>query len=224
MLFKGDGGKPIPHRGERTLSGLIVFLHGNDAIDDKLAGSHITPPEPEFVPSTAGEKIESVPITSPEGLQNLAISLLVIGSAFVYLFGNPFTVCFRAVKTTPTLRHNVPARGVGAQGVVRPKTPSSIVDDWVYGNPVVVISKSYCPYCKEAVEILEKLDATPLVVQIDERPDCDGIQSYLDKLTGDRNVPSIFIGQQIVGGLDELEALNSDGQLESLLSNATNRS
>jgi glutaredoxin 3 len=39
-----------------------------------------------------------------------------------------------------------------------------------------------------------------------------------DRSSGARTVPQIFIGEKYVGGCDDLYALESDGELDQLLS------
>jgi glutaredoxin 3 len=47
--------------------------------------------------------------------------------------------------------------------------------------------------------------------------DADARQEMEDKANGARTVPQIFIGEQHVGGCDELYALETKGQLDRLL-------
>jgi glutaredoxin len=43
------------------------------------------------------------------------------------------------------------------------------------------------------------------------------IQDYLQKKTGQRTVPNVFVAQQHVGGNSDVQAANSNGSLEKLL-------
>jgi thioredoxin reductase (NADPH) len=93
----------------------------------------------------------------------------------------------------------------------------------VHKYPVVVFSKSWCPYCKKALEALsiEGVTSPPfiLVVNIDEL-DAQSIQSNLARLTGRRTVPNVFIGGYTIGGGDETVQLHGTGVLRTLLVNA----
>nr|GEZ58909.1 glutaredoxin-C4 [Tanacetum cinerariifolium]GEZ61982.1 glutaredoxin-C4 [Tanacetum cinerariifolium] len=39
----------------------------------------------------------------------------------------------------------------------------------VKSHPIVIFSKSYCPYCKRAKGVFAELDQKPYVVELDER-------------------------------------------------------
>lgn len=65
------------------------------------------------------------------------------------------------------------------------------VDDAIASHRVVVFSKTYCPFCKKAKELLaqypikkEQLE----VIELEKRPDCAQIQAYLKELTGASSV------------------------------------
>ncbi|CAG9538304.1 unnamed protein product [Cercopithifilaria johnstoni] len=84
-------------------------------------------------------------------------------------------------------------------------------------SKVVVISKSWCIYCKRARKVLS---AYPLEVDvmewidINKRSDGKEILDYIEQITGSRRVPRIFIGGEFFGGCDEICAAKKDGVLE----------
>ncbi|KAK4191341.1 thioredoxin-like protein [Podospora australis] len=86
-------------------------------------------------------------------------------------------------------------------------------------NAVMVFSKSYCPYCNNTKRILNGLDAKYKAIELNQESDGDEIQSALAKITGQRTVPNIFIGQKHIGGNSDLEALGNK-KLEALLKEA----
>ena len=55
------------------------------------------------------------------------------------------------------------------------------------------------------------------IIEIEKRPDCSEIQSYLREITGASSVPRVFIGGKCIGGGDDTEALDRTGQLRPLL-------
>jgi len=55
------------------------------------------------------------------------------------------------------------------------------------------------------------------VIEIEKRPDCGEIQTYLKQLTGASSVPRVFIGGKCIGGGDDTEAMDKMGQLKPLL-------
>ncbi|PTB69905.1 glutaredoxin [Trichoderma citrinoviride] len=83
-------------------------------------------------------------------------------------------------------------------------------------SPVIIFSKSYCPYSKRAKGILlEKYTITPepFVVELDEHPLGPHLQDYLLKKTGRRTVPNILINGVSIGGADDIVALDNEDKL-----------
>ncbi|CAM6121639.1 unnamed protein product [Calypogeia fissa] len=87
-------------------------------------------------------------------------------------------------------------------------------------NPVVVFSKSYCPYCRKVKELLTNLGAKQKVIELDIESDGNEIQAALGGWTGQRTVPSVFIGGKHIGGCDDTVAKNKSGTLVPLLKEA----
>ncbi|KAJ3276287.1 Glutaredoxin-1 [Terramyces sp. JEL0728] len=92
-----------------------------------------------------------------------------------------------------------------------------LVESSIEKESVVVFSKSYCPYCKKAKQILSNKGANAKVYELDQMDNGDEIQSYLASKTGQRTVPNIFIKKQHVGGCSDLQELESNGKLTQLL-------
>lgn len=86
--------------------------------------------------------------------------------------------------------------------------------------PLVVFSKSYCPYCKKAKEALAALGAKPYVFELDLRQDGPAIQSFLFKFTHQATVPNVFIKGKSIGGSDDTLALYKSGELKDRLERA----
>ncbi|TFB04024.1 Monothiol glutaredoxin-7 [Trichoderma ghanense] len=83
-------------------------------------------------------------------------------------------------------------------------------------SPVIIFSKSYCPYSKRAKGILlEKYTITPepFVVELDEHPLGPHLQDYLLKKTGRRTVPNVLINGVSIGGSDDIVALDNEDKL-----------
>ncbi|KAI8381281.1 glutaredoxin [Radiomyces spectabilis] len=91
------------------------------------------------------------------------------------------------------------------------------VQELIKQYDVVVFSKSYCPYCKQAIALLTELGHPPFILQMDQTPNGDEIQDYLERFSGQRTVPNIFIKQKHIGGCDSLMQLHESGQLEEIL-------
>ncbi|KAL6524488.1 glutaredoxin [Orobanche hederae] len=90
----------------------------------------------------------------------------------------------------------------------------------VASNPVVVFSKTWCGYCVKVKELLSKLQATYKLIELDEESDGAEIQRALEKMTGQRTVPNVFIGGKHIGGSDVVAEKNAKGELVSLLAGA----
>ncbi|KAF8105207.1 hypothetical protein N665_0161s0007 [Sinapis alba] len=87
----------------------------------------------------------------------------------------------------------------------------------VSSNAVVVFSKSYCPYCVKVKNLLKKLGAKLIAVELDKESDGTQVQSALAEWTGQRTVPNVFIGGKHIGGCDSVTNLHRDGKLVPLL-------
>jgi glutaredoxin 3 len=92
------------------------------------------------------------------------------------------------------------------------------VDGIIKAHKVAVFSKTYCPYCVKAKNVLGKYKINDiLIVELDNRDDADAIQDYLNKITGARTVPRVFIDGKSIGGGDDTARLEKDGKLKPLL-------
>lgn len=75
---------------------------------------------------------------------------------------------------------------------------------------VKVYSKTYCPYCDRAKALLTARE----IPYTEENLDGKGEEAAaLFAKTGFRTVPQIFIGDECIGGFQELAALDADGKL-----------
>ncbi|CAF3382324.1 unnamed protein product [Rotaria sp. Silwood1] len=97
------------------------------------------------------------------------------------------------------------------------------IQQLIHKYPVMVFSKSYCPYSSKAKNILSKykLDKNYHVLELDQLPSrADQYQNELGKLTGAQTVPRVFINGKCIGGGDDTMALEKRGDLERLLREA----
>ncbi|MFZ2619481.1 MAG: glutaredoxin 3 [Alphaproteobacteria bacterium] len=79
---------------------------------------------------------------------------------------------------------------------------------------VTIYSTSYCPYCVRAKQLFTQLGHP--FEEIDVTED-QAKRAWLEQTTGRRTVPQIFIGEEHVGGCDDVYALHKAGQLVSKL-------
>ncbi|GAX28971.1 glutaredoxin 3 [Fistulifera solaris] len=85
-------------------------------------------------------------------------------------------------------------------------------------SPVVVWSKSYCPYCTATKNLFQKLNVPHKVHELDQMSNGNDIQAALQQMTGQRTVPNVFIKGKHLGGNDDTQAAHRSGHLQQLLS------
>lgn len=106
----------------------------------------------------------------------------------------------------------------------------SLVSDAVKTHPVVIFSKSYCPYCISAKRHISQAGKSvagftaPKVYELDHMGSLgQKVQSYLAERTGRRTVPNVFIGGVPVGGGNEVGSYSQRGILKQMLTQAPSR-
>jgi glutaredoxin 3 len=82
-------------------------------------------------------------------------------------------------------------------------------------QPVVIYTKSTCPYCDAAKALLRSKNASFEEISVDG--DRAGQAAMSLKAGGRSTVPQIFIGDRHIGGCDDIHALDAAGKLDPLL-------
>ncbi len=82
---------------------------------------------------------------------------------------------------------------------------------------VIVYTTPVCPYCVRAKSLLQRKGIA--YVEVDVAQD-EERRAWLIKTTGRRTVPQIFIGDQPIGGCDDLYELDRTGKLDQVLADA----
>jgi glutaredoxin 3 len=90
-----------------------------------------------------------------------------------------------------------------------------------YPNPslmakIEIYTKTPCPFCVNAKQLLGSLGAEYQEINISESP--ERMQEMLDRTGGRTTVPEIFINEQLIGGFDSLLDLHRKGELTKLIS------
>lgn len=80
---------------------------------------------------------------------------------------------------------------------------------------VLIYTKAFCPYCARAMRLLG--EKTVHVEEVDITLGGPGRAEMLARSNGRTTVPQIFVGEQHVGGFDDLAALERAGKLDTLL-------
>lgn len=80
---------------------------------------------------------------------------------------------------------------------------------------IEIYTKTYCPYCHRAKELLKIKGVEFTEHEISENP---AREAEMRQRSGRTTVPQIFINDQPIGGCDDLFNLDEKGELNSLLS------
>jgi glutaredoxin 3 len=79
---------------------------------------------------------------------------------------------------------------------------------------VVMYVTDWCPYCERARALLADKGVAVDEIDVEAVP---GAREEMRARSGRDTVPQIFIGESHVGGSDDLQALDAEGRLDSLL-------
>ncbi len=77
-------------------------------------------------------------------------------------------------------------------------------------NKVTIYSTAICPYCIRAKQLLESQGIPYEEIRVDLN---EVVRVEMERLSKRRTVPQIFIGDQHVGGFDDLKTLHDKGEL-----------
>ena len=80
---------------------------------------------------------------------------------------------------------------------------------------IIIYSGETCPYCTAAKALLKSKNVE--YEEIDIWKDPTKAKEMLQKTNGARTIPQIFIGDHHVGGNDQLQEANRNGELDKLL-------
>lgn len=80
---------------------------------------------------------------------------------------------------------------------------------------VVIYSTPWCPYCIRARRLLSDKGVGFTDIDVSADP---ALRQEMTRLSGRTSVPQIWIGDQHIGGCDELYALERQRRLDELLS------
>jgi len=81
---------------------------------------------------------------------------------------------------------------------------------------ITIYTKGYCPFCKRAKALLSQQNITEWTEYDLERVP-ERLAEMLKRSNGRRTVPQIFIGDQHIGGSDDLYDLISSGKFDEIL-------
>ncbi len=81
-------------------------------------------------------------------------------------------------------------------------------------KPVVLYTTQYCPYCIRAKQLLASKGVDYQEIAVDGKPQ---LREEMIQKSGRYTVPQIWIGDEHVGGCDELYVLERQGRLDAML-------
>jgi glutaredoxin 3 len=80
---------------------------------------------------------------------------------------------------------------------------------------VEIYTTMFCPFCVRAKSLLKKKGVAFEEISVDGDP--ASRQQMMERSGGGYTVPQIFIDDTLIGGSDELVALERSGELDNLL-------
>ena len=80
---------------------------------------------------------------------------------------------------------------------------------------VVIYTGPMCNYCSAAKHLLNKKKVN--YTEFDIAIDSTKLKEMQERTKGARTIPQIFIGDHYIGGNDQLQAANKNGELDKLL-------
>ena len=89
-------------------------------------------------------------------------------------------------------------------------------------KPVTIYTTRLCPYCHAAKTLLSSKGVNYDEIDVTYAPDKRAEMTR--RASGKRTVPQIFIGENHVGGCDDLHALERAGKLDPMLKADIDRS
>lgn len=81
---------------------------------------------------------------------------------------------------------------------------------------IIIYTSNLCAYCTMAKRLLSAKGASYTELNIDAQP---ALREEMMQKTKRRTVPQIYIGDQHIGGFDDLRALDLAKKLDPLLEN-----
>ncbi|NND69039.1 MAG: glutaredoxin 3 [Halioglobus sp.] len=82
---------------------------------------------------------------------------------------------------------------------------------------VTLYTTPYCPYCIRAKSLLDAKSVQYRDLDVGADP---GLRRQMMERSGRRTVPQIWIGEQHIGGFDDMYLLERQGRLDELLNGA----
>ena len=82
------------------------------------------------------------------------------------------------------------------------------------GAAVTIYTTRFCPYCTRAKQLLNGKGVDYEDIAVDAQPE---LRQEMMQRSGRHTVPQIWLGEQHIGGCDDLYRLEQAGRLDELL-------
>lgn len=92
-----------------------------------------------------------------------------------------------------------------------------MLDFYVDPTSITMFSKTTCPYCIKAKELLHEYPVTLQIYELDNISNGQYVANDLKKQTNRSTVPNIFVFGKNIGGYEELKRMASSGELSSVI-------
>ncbi|NOZ36597.1 MAG: glutaredoxin 3 [Gammaproteobacteria bacterium] len=79
---------------------------------------------------------------------------------------------------------------------------------------VTIYTTRFCPYCVRAKALLDSKNVSYAEIDVDKDREQ---RTVMEQRSGQTSVPQIFIGEQHIGGCDDLHLLEVAGELDTRL-------
>lgn len=93
----------------------------------------------------------------------------------------------------------------------------SVLNMYINSNDIIMFSKTACPYCIKAKQLLTNYPVKLRIYELDTMYNRQQIMDDLSFRTDRTTVPNIFIFGQYIGGYTELKNLYDTGKLQKIL-------
>jgi glutaredoxin 3 len=173
-------------------------------------------------------------------IQRPSSRVLALAPSALYYPSLSSSFCVRMPRSAPCLRLGLAVlHGFGLPAAAQGRLPRDSVEaagastrcmaastekdleTWIRktnsSQPIVVWSKTYCPYSIRVKKLFDKLGYDFQGIELDELNDEDGVQDALERISGLSTVPNVYIGGKHIGGCDDTVALHMRGELIPLL-------
>jgi len=92
------------------------------------------------------------------------------------------------------------------------------IEEYIRTNDVMIFSKTTCPFCAKVKALFDSLSVPYKSLELNEIENGSEVQDALEKFSGQRTVPNVYIQGDHLGGCDNTLKAHTDGRLRSMLS------